>query len=114
MAWLARMKTLLDKIGQLVVLLWLSDQPLDDQPWTARPEPFKTEPMLVSRTMVEQLRDKVLDVVVAQTSAEALQRGTDGMSFPQGEASIASELPGVGAHEEAALLLAGAIGRHAK
>jgi hypothetical protein len=36
------------------------------------------------------------------------------MSFPQGEASIASELPGVGAHEEAALLLAGAIGRHAK
>ena len=114
MAWLARMKTLLDKIGQLVVLLWLSDQPLDDQPWTARPEPFKTEPMLVSRTMVEQLRDKVLDVVVAQTSAEALQRGTDGMSFPQGEASIASELPGVGAHEEAALLLAGAIGRHTK
>jgi hypothetical protein len=27
---------------------------------------------------------------------------------------IASELPGVGAHEEAALLLAGAIGRYAK
>ena len=114
MAWLARMKTLLDKIGQRVVLLWLSDQPLDDQPWTARPEPFKTEPMLVSRTMVEQLRDKALDVVVAQTSAEALQRGTDGMSFLQSEAGIASELPGVGAHEEAALLLAGAIGCHTK
>ena len=114
MAWLARMRPLLDKIGQRVVLLWLSDQPLDNQLWTARPEPFKIEPMLVSRTMVEQLRDKALDVVVAQTSAEALQRGTDGMSFLQSEAGIASELPGVGAHEEAALLLAGAIGCHTK
>ena len=113
-AWLARMRTLLDKIGQRAILLWLSDQPLDDKPWTAQPEPFKTEPMLVSRTKVEQLRDKVLDIVVAQTSAEALERGTGGMNFPQGELDIASELPGVGAHEEAALLLAGAIGRFAK
>ena len=114
MAWLARMRTLLDKVGQRVLLLWLSDQPLDDQPWSARAEPFKVEPMMVSRTMVEQLRERVLDIVVAQTSAEAIQRGIDGMTYPQNEASIASELPGVGAHEEAALLLAGAIGRYAK
>ena len=114
MAWLARMRAMIDKVGQRIILLWLSAEPLNDRPWNEKSEPFKSEPMMVSGTMIEQLRDKVLDVVVACPSEEARLLGTQGMLVPPAEAEIASELPGVGAHEEAALMLAQAIGRFAK
>lgn len=114
MAWLARMRAILEKVGHRVLLLWLSVEALDDRPWNQREHPFRIEPMFVTRTMVEQLRDRVLDVVEARPSLEAQERGTEGMNFPAREADIAAELPGIGAHEEAALLLAETVGRYAK
>lgn len=104
-AWVARMRLMVEQLGPRVVLLWFSETPLSDDPWNVRPHPFRADPMFVTRTMVETLRDKVLDIVEAQPSPAALARGTAGMVFPFTQSEAASELLGVAAHEEAAARL---------
>ncbi|WP_420857319.1 DUF6473 family protein [Marivivens marinus] len=110
-AWLARMKSLIAGIGDNVVLLWLSDSPLTDDPWMERPNPLRADPLFVTRSMVEQLRPLVRDVIEAQPSAEALSRGTEGMVFPLLNNEAATEMLGVAAHEEAAARIAPALRR---
>ncbi len=104
-AWVARMRLMIEQLGPRVVLLWFADAPLTDDPWNVRPHPFRADPLFVTRTMVETLRPRVLDIVEAQPSASALARGTSGMVYPFTQADAAAELLGVSAHEEAATRL---------
>lgn len=113
-AWLARMRSLLEHIGSRVVLLWLSEMPLTDDPWNARPNPFKADPLFVTRSMVESLRPKVLDIVEATPSAEAKKRGTEGMIFPLLHREAADEMLGVAVHEEAAQRIAPVLRKYMK
>ncbi len=108
-AWVARMRSMLTQIGPNAVLLWMSEQPLTDDPWHARSQPFKSEPMFVTRTMVDTLRPLVRDVIEVTPSAEARARGTEGMIFPFLHNDAASELLGVAVHEETAARLAPAL-----
>lgn len=111
-AWSARMRSLIDQIGSRVVLLWMSQTPLTDDKWSDRPNALRADPLFVTRSMVEELRPQVLDVVEAQPSAEALSFGTKGMVFPLLHREAAGELLGVAAHEEAAQRLAPVLRKH--
>ncbi|SFR56983.1 hypothetical protein SAMN04488005_2978 [Yoonia tamlensis] len=108
-AWSARMKTLLDKLGSRVVLLWFSEEPLSDQDWAMRPAQLQTEPLFITASMVDELRPLVKDVVVVNPSRAALAQGVTGMVFPPAQEAMASEMLGVRCHEEAGAQLASAI-----
>jgi len=62
--------------------------------------------------MIDQIRDMVLDVVVANPTDAALAQGTKGMVFDQMQTKAATEMLGVGSHKEAAALLTPVLRRH--
>ncbi|MEZ5911312.1 MAG: DUF6473 family protein [Paracoccaceae bacterium] len=99
-AWQARMRSLLDRIGGPVVLLWLADHPLDEA--RAVPDRLRADPVLVNKRMVEQLCDDRVQLVEVVPSAEARSRGTLGMVYQPLEAPMAAELPGPAIHREVA------------
>ncbi len=108
-AWVARMQNFLRIVGPNTILFWFADhQPYDG----ARPEslmPLKTNPVFVSREMIEALRPMVSDIVEVVPTVGAMESGTDGMVFPPQEAAAAKEMLGVRAHAEAAKALRGPI-----
>lgn len=103
-AWQARMRSFLSRIPGRVVLLWFAAHRPEDQ------RLFQTgDPFLVSRDMIEGLRDMVTDIVEVVPSPEALAAGTDGMVFSQAEVPAAREMMGPASHEEAATALKAAL-----
>lgn len=101
-AWVARMKNMLEQIGPRVILLWFSKEELSDRPWDERPNGLQADPLFIQEHMINQLRDRVLDVVVSNPSEVALAQGTRGMFFTPMQAKAASEMLGVDCHNEAA------------
>jgi len=101
-AWVARMKNVLTQIRGKVVLLWFADQPVPATPKM----PLETNPLFVTRDMIETLRPRVSDVVEVVTSTTAQLEGTRGMVYSDLEACAAAEVQGPMAHEEAADALA--------
>lgn len=101
-AWLARMRNMLDQIGKRVILLWFSRDELTDVDWHDRETPIAADPLFVSKGMIEELRDKVMDVVTVRPSDKAMSEGTIGMQFPPMQARAASGMLGVRAHIELA------------
>lgn len=101
-AWKARMRSFLTEVGSHSILLWFASQMPSDAAWEDRPDPFKAEPMFVTRSMIDSLRPYVHSVVVAQPSARALAKGTSEMVFAPGQEAAAAELQGQAAHNEAA------------
>ncbi|MFQ1701207.1 DUF6473 family protein [Loktanella agnita] len=108
-AWVARMRTMLNLIGPRSILLWFSDEKLDDTPWAERPNQLQSDPLFITRSMVEKLRPLVRDIVVVNPSAKALAGGTDGMYFSENQSGIASEMLGVACHAEASAALVPAL-----
>jgi len=53
-AWVARMRTILSRVGGRVILLWLAEHSPDDQP---SGENLGPNPLFVDRGMIEQLAD---------------------------------------------------------
>ena len=104
-AWLARMRHMLNHIGPRVILLWFSEDPLNDAHWSERPGQLQTDPLFVTRSMVEALRPLVSDIVVVNPSDAALADGTKGMIFPESQSIVASEMLGVACHADAAAAL---------
>ncbi len=108
-AWLARMRTFLDRIGPRAVLLWLSPHLPSDLPWEERPDPLAREPLFVTRRMLDSLRPLVRGVVMVQPSAGALQRRAEGLVCRPHERAAAAVLLGAPAHREAAAALSSSI-----
>ncbi|WP_371060600.1 DUF6473 family protein [Rhodosalinus sp. 5P4] len=104
-AWLARMRTLIERIGAPVVLLWFAEHSPDTFP-IRTVEVRAPEPLFVTRAMVEALRPAVATVVEVAASEAARADGTEGMVFRDVEAPAARGLPGPRAHAEAAEALA--------
>lgn len=104
-AWVARMRNMLNQIGPRTVLLWFSREALSDVAWDARPAKLGADPLFVTASMIDQLRPQVLDVVEAQPSDIALSMGTKGMYYAPVQAKAASEMLGIGCHQEAATKL---------
>ena len=99
-AWVARMKTLIERIGgEKVLLLWFADH----APAGAEtPYGLGRDPLFVERAMIEQLRPRVAGVVEAVVSDEALAQGTEGMVCGEMDLPVAQRLFGPAAHVEAA------------
>lgn len=110
-AWVARMKNMLGQIGPKVVLLWFARQDLSDDHWNVGSQPLQADPLFITKSMIEQLRPMVMDVVESKPSAIALKQGTKGMYFSAMQAKAATEMLGVGCHSEASNILAPTIKR---
>lgn len=100
-AWVARMRNMIGQIGPRVMLLWFSKDDMTDEPWQEREKPLAVDPLFITESMVDQLRDLVMDVVVARPSESALKEGTRGMVVPPMQTQAATDMLGVKAHEEA-------------
>lgn len=107
-AWVARMRTLIERIGAPVLLLWFAGHAPDASAEEAI-DAHAPEPLFVTPKMIDALRPAVAGVVVAVPSAAARGEGTEGMVFADTEAAAASGLPGPRAHAEAAETLAPAV-----
>jgi hypothetical protein len=108
-AWSARMERFLAEIGPRSLLLWIGDHLPTDIPWELRDAPLDSEPMFVTRAMIDSLRPRVRGVVMAQVSAKARATGTDGMIFGPGQSTAAEGLPNPATHKEIAESLKGAF-----
>ena len=108
-AWLARMQTMLRQIGPNCMLLWFSDEPLDNADWAARPAQLRAAPLFVTASMIDTLRPLVRAVVTAIPSEQALAQGTTGMHYPPSQQSIAATMLGPRCHVEAASKLVMAL-----
>lgn len=101
-AWLARMRQLIDQVGKRAVLVWFSDRPLSQGVAARVQGPLQSEPMFVTREMVDQLRPLVTDVIEATPSIHAIGRGTKGMVVPFLSRHAAQEQMNASAHAELA------------
>ena len=101
-AWLARMKTLLNQIGENVVLLWFSEDEMSDKKWSDYIGQLQVDPLFVTKSMIEELRPMVKDVVISRPSIASMARGTKGMLYPASQEKTASEMLGPECHREAA------------
>ena len=109
-AWVARMMTLIERIGgKRVVLLWFADHAPagSDMPYEVG-----RDPLFVDRDMMDQLRPHVAGVVEAVVSDGALARGTEEMVCSDLDKPVAERLFGPPAHREVARALAEWIARH--
>lgn len=111
-AWVARMKNMLSQIGPRTILLWFSEDKMDDTPWNERRNQLQTDPLFVTRAMMEELRPQVKDIVVVNPSDKALSEGTQGMYFPPSQEPLASEMLGVSCHVEASAALVPSLREH--
>jgi hypothetical protein len=98
-AWVARMKTLLARLGPRAVLLWVSDIA---PPSPARRGNLACNPLLLDSEMIAAIRPNAAAYVEAVISAEAMSQGIEGMAFAPMEAPIAAGVPGPAAHQEIA------------
>ncbi|MEO9650512.1 MAG: DUF6473 family protein [Roseobacter sp.] len=108
-AWSARMKLLLQRMDEGVVLLWFADHsPTEDNSQVVNPADC-SDPMFVTRGMLDNLRAHVVDFVEVRASQDALNAGTEGMVFGEMETIAAGKIMGPRAHGEVALHLGRAL-----
>ncbi len=100
-AWVARMKNMLGQIGPRTVLLWFSKTEMSNIPWDKHENALQVDPLFVTAEMIDQLRDRVMDVVVVNPSDVAQAQGTKGMFYSPMQAKAASGMMGVACHAEA-------------
>ena len=100
-AWHARMRTLMRRLGQNTMLLWISDRS-PDGPCDILDG---IDPLFVNREMLNALMeevDTISGLIEVVASPEAIESGVEGMVFSELEASAAAELPGPAKHREIA------------
>ncbi|SFM69073.1 DUF6473 family protein [Shimia aestuarii] len=106
MAWVARMKLLLNTIGGKIVLLWFADHAPDAVGDTAG---LGADPLFVDRRMIEDLRPLVEDIVEVVASEAARKKGMQGMRCTAMEKVAAQRMLGPAAHAEASAVLSRAL-----
>lgn len=109
--WISRMRLLVAKIGEEVVLLWFSRR----KPGEENDSPnLSRDPALVSRPMIEAVRGHGTRIVEVCASPAAQAAGTAGMVYDEIEEAAATRLLGPKAHAEAALALTAVLGEMIK
>ncbi len=94
-AWLRRMKRVVSLIGGKVILLWISEHAPKGTPDMSWGE----EPNFIDRSMIDQLRDDVVDIVVVVLPPST---ELEGKIFPAHETGAARLMPGPAAHAQIA------------
>ncbi len=105
-AWTARMELLLNRITGKVILLWVSDVSPDENDGT---EELGHDPLFIDRKMIDHISTLAHDYVEVVVPPEVNRFGTEGMKFPQLEASAAQEMYGPDLHQMIAKKLAASI-----
>ena len=108
-AWVARMRNMLGQIGPRSVLLWFSKTPLTDDPWDTGEAPIQNDPLFITRSMTDELRERVLDVIEVVPSDVPRGQGTRGMFYSPMQAKAAAEMMNLPAHREAAAAVSRSI-----
>lgn len=98
-AWIARMKTLMERIAGRVILTWISTRDPDDV------SNVEADPMHVTGEMLELVEPCATRLVKIVVSKEAMQDPLAGMVYNQMEEPAAREMMGPAAHEEIAAAL---------
>ncbi|THH35030.1 hypothetical protein E4Z66_14450 [Aliishimia ponticola] len=93
-AWIARMRTLMERISGKVVLTWISARAPNDL------DRIDVEPMHVTGEMLELVRPHATEYVEVKLSPEALENPLNGMIYSQMDAPAAQEMLGLKAHRE--------------
>lgn len=101
MAWVARMRLLLQRIEGEKLLLWIDDH----HPLGRSADELGPEPLLVTREMVDTVAAGSAGVLHVHLSPQAIAAGTAGMQFLPLEAPIAAEMAGPVVHAEVAAAL---------
>ncbi|PRY19871.1 hypothetical protein CLV78_11735 [Aliiruegeria haliotis] len=107
-AWLARMKLLLGRIQNKVVLLYMADHPPEET--ASEVGGALRDPLFVDRAMIDALRPhaaETLEVVWAREDGASLE----GKVFSELEAPAAAETPGGAVHRAAAVALEPVLAR---
>jgi uncharacterized protein DUF6473 len=105
-AWVARMTTLLAKIGSKVVLLWMADHaPEDNFAQTG----LQADPLFVDRDMLERVRPMVDDIVEVVADHAEVDAGHERMVFSELDAPSARQMLGAVAHDRVAGELQGVL-----
>lgn len=105
-AWVARMKALLEKFEGRKILLWLTEYraPLGR-------DPLGSEPLLVTAEMVNEIAPLAEALVKVDPSVMARSAGTVGMSYAPLEEPAAQAMPGPLVHQEVAEALAPVVAK---
>lgn len=104
-AWMARMRNMLGQIGPRAILLWFSENPMSDDAWDSREDPLKGDPLFITTSMINELKDEVMDIVEVVPSSVALAQGTQGMFYAPLQAKVAGAMLSVASHHEASAIL---------
>lgn len=107
LAWLARMKSLLEKFSGPTVLLWLGEY---RPPLTH--EPLGPEPLLLTSAMVQEIAPLANALVKVEPSVMARSAGTVGMHYSPLEEPAAATMPGPLVHQEVAEALAPVVAKY--
>jgi len=97
-AWVARMKTMLQKFEGPTVLLWLGDH----HPPGRAPDSLGLDPLMVDEEMVAEIRPFATQLVRVNPTHGARIQGTAGMRFAPLDEPAAAEMPGPAVHSEIA------------
>jgi len=98
-AWVARMKLLLGKTEGKTVVLWMAGHSAADAVGDAG---LGRDPLLIDRTMIDQIRPYATEVVEVVFSQAAREAGLSGMFYAAVEEPAALEMPGPLVHREVA------------
>lgn len=109
-AWLARMKTLLERIEGKTVLLWMGTHPPGDATENPDIDDIEHDPAFIDQRMIDELSPLVTRVVECVASPQAIVAGVEGMVISDADRTAATHLPGPAFHAEVAETLAGVLG----
>jgi len=101
-AWLARMNAFLDGVRAPTVLLWMADR----RPEEASDLQKASDPLFVSKELIDALRPKLAGIVEAVPSPAARAAVGEGLVCTDVEAPAAAEVPNAAVHAETALAVA--------
>ena len=101
-AWVARMRTMLTGMGENVFLVWFADQPPVDDHWSDHPGQLQADPLFVTRTMIEELRPLVRELVTITAPSATM---TPQVSIPAKQPCAQITVLGEKAHQQAATAL---------
>ena len=90
-AWVARMKTMIQKMPYNLVLLWVSDHAPDDADMCSKAH---GDPLFVDREMIEQIRPLVKSVVEVVATQNDIDQGYTLMSYSDLDALSARAMLG--------------------
>lgn len=100
-AWKARMRLMLNQISGKTILLWMSDR-APEEGNGASPEGLGSDPLFVTRDMLDAVASHATAVVEVVASPAAQEAGTEGMFFSEMDAAVAKEMLNPMAHQQTA------------